>query len=147
MKYLISLTLLLMITIGCKENSPSPTESNKNVKLVTQYFEYFNQHDWVKMASMYADTAAFRDPSLGNGIVKQSRQQVIDKYTELEKIFPNIHDQVMKTYPSGQNHVVVEFISSGTGLDSSTFELPICTIFQIENGVITKDFTYYDNFE
>ena len=25
--------------------------------------------------------------------------------------------------------------------------MPICTIFTIENGLITKDFTYFDNFE
>ncbi len=147
MKYLISLTLLFMITIGCKENSPSPTESNENEKLVKQYFEYFNQHDWAKMASMYIDSAAFKDPSLGRGIYKQSYQQIITKYTALQKVFPNIHDQVLNTYTSGKNHIIVEFVSTGTGPDSSTFELPICSILQIENGKITRDFTYFDNFE
>ena len=42
--------------------------------------------------------------------------------------------------------MIVEFISTGTAEDGSQFELPICTIFTIENGKITKDFTYYDNF-
>lgn len=50
-------------------------------------------------------------------------------------------------YPSGENHIIVEFVSSGTAPDNSKFELPICTIFTIENGLITKDFTYYDNFD
>jgi hypothetical protein len=54
---------------------------------------------------------------------------------------------VIQTYPSGDKHIIVEFVSSGTAPDSSKFELAICTIFTIENGLITKDFTYFDNFE
>jgi ketosteroid isomerase-like protein len=99
------------------------------------------------MAEMYTDTAEFKDPSLGQGIVKQSRQQIIEKYTELSKMFPDVHDEVVKVYPSGESHIIVEFISSGTAPDNSKFELPICTIFTIEDRKITKDFTYYDNFE
>jgi len=74
-------------------------------------------------------------------------QQIIEKYSELNKLFPNLHDQVIQMYPSGDNHIIVEFVSSGTAPDSSKFELPICTILTIENGMITKDFTYFDNFE
>lgn len=46
-----------------------------------------------------------------------------------------------------EKHITVESISTGTAADGSKFELPICTIFTIENGKITKDFTYYDNFQ
>ena len=95
---------------------------------------------------MYAETSEFKDPSLGQGIVKQTRQQIVDKYTELNKVFPNLHDKVIQTYPSGDKHIIVEFVSTGTASDNSKFELSICTILTIENGIITKDFTYYDNF-
>jgi ketosteroid isomerase-like protein len=54
--------------------------------------------------------------------------------------------EVIATYPAGEQHIVVEFISRGTAPDSTKFELPICTIFTIENGKIVKDFTYFDNF-
>lgn len=122
-------------------------DTSKNEKLVKQYFEYFNNHDWKKMAEMYAETADFKDPSLGQGIVKQTRQEIQSKYAELNKVFPDLHDKVVQIYPSGENHIIVEFISTGTAPDNSKFELPICTIFTIENGLITKDFTYFDNFE
>lgn len=122
-------------------------ESTEQEKLVEQYFDHFNKHDWTKMADMYTETADFKDPSLGLGIVKQTRAQIIKKYSELHQTFPDLHDQVVNTYPSGKNHIVVEFVSTGTAPDNSKFELPICTIFTIENGLITKDFTYYDNFE
>jgi ketosteroid isomerase-like protein len=56
-------------------------------------------------------------------------------------------DEIIQVYPSDNNHIIVEFISSGTAPDGSKFELPICTIFTIENEKIVKDFTYYDNFE
>ncbi len=121
--------------------------ASDNEQIIKQYFEYFNNHDFVKMANMYSDTADFKDPTLGQGIVKQTRQQIIEKYTELSKMIPDVKDKVIQTYPSGDNHIIVEFVSSGTAPDNSTFELPICTIFAIENGLITKDFTYFDNFE
>lgn len=118
-----------------------------NEKLIKQYFEHFNNHGWAKMANMYTDTADFKNPSLGQGIVKQTRQQIIEKYSELNKVFPDLHDQVIQTYTSGDKNVIVEFVSSGTAPDNSKFQLPICTIFTIENGLIIKDFTYFDNFE
>ena len=62
-------------------------------------------------------------------------------------MFPDIKDRIVNIYPSGDKHVVVEFISTGTAPDGTKFELPICTIFTIENGKITKDFTYFDNSE
>ncbi len=121
--------------------------TSDNEKLVTQYFEHFNNHEWTKMADMYLDTAEFKDPSLGQGIVKQTRQQIVDKYSDLNKIFLDLHDQVIQIYPSGDKHIIVEFVSSGTAPDNTKFDLPICTIFTIENGMITKDFSYFDNFD
>jgi len=122
-------------------------EKSNNEKLVRNYFDHFNNHDWTKMASMYAEVAEFKDPSLGQKIVKQKREQTIKKYSELSQTFPDLKDSILTIYPSGDNHIIVEFISSGTAPDNSKFELPICTIFTIENGLITKDFTYYDNFD
>ena len=146
MKKLIFL-LSSIIVISCKQSTPNSMETTANEKLVKTYFEHFNKHDWKAMANMYAETAEFKDPSLGFGIVKQTKQQTIKKYSELNNVFPDLHDQVIATYPSGENHIVVEFISTGTAPDNSKFELPICTIFTIENGLITKDFSYFDNFE
>ena len=119
----------------------------ENTTLIKQYFQYFNDHNWTKMAEMYTETSEFKDPTLGAGIVKQIRAETIKKYSELNKIFPDLKDEVVQMYPSGEKHIIVEFVSSGTAPDGSKFELPICTIFTIENGKITKDFTYFDNFE
>lgn len=148
MTKILSLILLTFIIMSCKNPTQEKTlEITTNEKLVKQYFEHFNNHNWTKMADMYAETSDFKDPSLGKGIIKQTRQQIVDKYSELNKIFPDLHDQVIQTYPSGNNHIIVEFVSIGTAPDHSKFELPICTVFTIENGLITKDFSYFDNFD
>jgi ketosteroid isomerase-like protein len=95
------------------------------------------------MASMYADSVQMRDPSFGSEIVTQSQTDIETKYAELAKMIPDVQDKVVAIYPSGKNYIV-EFISTGTGPDGVKFELPICTIFTIENGKIIRDFTYYD---
>ncbi len=146
MKNLFMFTLVVAF-FSCNNPTPPPMEnSNAKTEWVKTYFAHFNKHDWEKMAAMYTEVADFKDPSLGNGIVKQTREQTIKKYTELNQLFPDLHDEVVAIYPSGEKHIVVEFISTGTAPDQTKFELPICTIFTIENGLITKDYTYYDNF-
>lgn len=147
MKKLLTLFFTILSLIACNNTKEKTIETSDNEKLVKLYFEHFNNHEWTKMANMYAEISEFKDPSLGQGIVKQTRQQIIDKYSELNKVFPDLHDQVIQTYPSGNKHIIVEFVSSGTGPDKVKFELAICTILTIEKGVITKDFTYFDNFD
>jgi ketosteroid isomerase-like protein len=151
MKPVVPLFLLISALFSCTDShvqqaNPAAAAQEKNMQLVRQYYAHFNQHEWQKMAGMYVDTALFKDPSLGEGIVKQTRQETAAKYAQLNQVFPDLHDELVQLYPSGEHHVVVEFVSSGTAADSSTFTLPICTIFEFENGKITKDFTYYDNF-
>lgn len=144
MKNVIQFSLLFFSIIACNNNKTTGSDNAHNA-IIKQYFEYFNQHDWQNMANMYSEVADFKDPSLGKGVVKQTHAQIIEKYTEMSKTFPDVRDEVQQVYSSGEKHIVVEFISKGTTPDGSKFELPICTIFTIENGKITKDFTYYDN--
>lgn len=138
---------LVFISCAQQSNHLEADNNSANQKLVQSYFTHFNNHDWTKMAAMYIDSAEFKDPSFGREIVKQSRQQIIDKYTQLQQAIPDVRDSVLKVYPAGKNNIVVEFLASGTAPDGSTFGLPICTIFTIENGLITQDFTYYDQEE
>lgn len=136
----------LILAFAACQSPPKVDMSAQNTALIQQYFAHFNSHNWQKMAEMYANTAEFKDPSLGKGIVKQTHKDIIAKYGELQKTFPDVKDDIGKIYVSGDKNVIVEFVSRGTAPDNTAFELPICTIFTIENGKITKDFTYYDNF-
>jgi hypothetical protein len=151
MKYLITLSVVAFFAIACNQSTPQKI-SNPNpqdsaaLKIATNLFEKFNAHDWAGMAALYTDTANFKDPSLGINIVKQTRQQTITKYAELNKIFADIKDSVVAMYSVNNNTTVIEFISKGTAPDGSKFELPICSILTLnDKGLIEKDFTYYDN--
>jgi predicted SnoaL-like aldol condensation-catalyzing enzyme len=144
MKQFILLILGLTV-LSC--SNPGTLEIKSNEKLIRQYFQYFNQHNWQKMSELYADPAVFKDPSLGTGKVKQQRAEIIRKYRELSQMFPDVKDKIVNLYHSGNDHIIVEFISTGTAPDRSEFKLPVCTIFKIESGLITEDFTYYDNFD
>lgn len=147
MKNILIINIATLLFVSCDNKEKSLVKGTENEKLVRRYYEHFNKHEWSKMAEMYTPIADFKDPSLGTGIVQQTRKQIIEKYAALNAIFPNIKDEIAQIYPSNENHIIVEFISTGTALDSSEFTLPICTIFTIEKGLITKDFTYYDNFD
>ena len=142
-KLTLIISSLVVVLNSCIENPKS--EAANNEKLVKDYFKLFNQHKWEDLSEMYIENADFKDPSLGNKIVKQTKSDFIKKYSELANQFTDIKDEIINTYPSGKNTIVVEFISKGTAPDNSKFELPICTIFTIENNKITKDFSYYDN--
>jgi ketosteroid isomerase-like protein len=113
--------------------------------IVKTYFEHFNNHEWQKMADMYADDAEFKDPAMGTSIVTITKPEIVAKYSELGEVFPDIKNNVIATYLSGDKNIIVEFVTVGTAPDDSKLELPICTIFEIENDKITKDFSYFDN--
>ncbi|MFL0161567.1 nuclear transport factor 2 family protein [Aquirufa salirivi] len=144
MKSLLLVSICLLFFVSCQSASPSMEEKNK--ELINQYFTLFNQHDWKALSEMYADSAEFKDPTSGMKVIKKSKAQFVEEYSGLQQQFPNVHDQVVNVYPSGDKHVTVEFVSTGTGADQKKFELPIAVIFRIENGKIDQDFTYYDNF-
>jgi len=148
--YKLIASLLMVALLNACQEQPAPAAETAqsapdNRALIEQYYKHFNDHNWEQMAAMYAETAEMKDPALGPDMVKQNRAEIAQKYGELEQVFPDVRDSVVAVYPSGK-HVIVEFISTGTAPDNSRFRLPICTIFTIENGLITQDFTYYDNF-
>lgn len=146
-KHLLLFVTSLLLSCNSGQNQPPTSMQNheQNVALARKVYEHFNKHEWDKMAGLYAEPADFKDPSFGQDIVKQTRQQIAAKYREMEEMSPDVRDDIVAVYPSGEEHVIVEFVSSGTAPDGTKWQLPICTIFTIENGLITKDFTYYDN--
>ncbi len=124
--------------------SCTPTETNnKNVDNTRAMFDAFNRHDWDAMTRFYSESASFLDPSYGKDYVTKTRRETAAKYAEMQKMFPDVHDEIVGVYPSGDK-VTVEFVSTGTISDSVKFSLPIITILTFENGLIVKDATYYD---
>lgn len=143
------LALLFITLFSCnnsKQNSVSMDNSATNKIIIEQYFKHFNKHEWQRMAEMYIEQPEMKDPAYGVKNVKMTKADIVKKYSELNQMIPDVHDSVINMYHSGDN-VIVEFESSGTAPDGSKFTSPICTVFEIKNRKITKDLTYYDNFE
>ncbi|MEM0993266.1 MAG: nuclear transport factor 2 family protein [Bacteroidota bacterium] len=141
--------LFLLISLSACNSTVLPSNSTTTADYETffhEFFGHFNDHDWESMASMYSEVATFKDPSLGIGTFQRTRAATIAQYTALSQMIPDVRDSVLHIYPSGDQHVIVEFISMGTAPDGTAFTLPLCAIMEIENGLITKDYVYYDNF-
>lgn len=141
MKKYIVIIIVLFIT-ACGE---SGNNGQANAKAAKSMFEAFNRHDWKAMASYYADTASFLDPSFGSRYVKKVRAETAGKYAAMQQMFPDIKDDINAVHTSG-NVVVIEFTSSGTPAGGQKWHLPICSILTFnDKGKIIKDATYYDN--
>ncbi|WDT67256.1 nuclear transport factor 2 family protein [Cloacibacterium sp. TD35] len=145
----ILLFIAMTSLFSCKQSEEKMVSiketSSENEKIVKQLFVHFNNHDWEKMADLYTENPEFKEPTSGMKPHVKSRNQIVKEYTELQKQIPDVNDSLIAVYPSGKDKVIVEFIASGTLPDKSKYQLPICTIFTIENGKITKDYTYFDN--
>ncbi len=147
MKKIKLIAVILLLSSSCNENQYNQLDkSGANIKIAESVFEHFNNHDWEGMANLYIENAEFKDPEYGIEKVRKSRASIVQHYTEMNQLFPDIKDEIIAIYPSGDKNVIVEFVSTGTAPDGSMFALPVCTIFTIENGMITKDYNYYDNF-
>ncbi|MFM7851529.1 MAG: nuclear transport factor 2 family protein [Flammeovirgaceae bacterium] len=133
---------ILVLCAAVAACSTLPT-TNQNEKLAQEMFAAFNRHDWKGMAEYYADTAEFLDPSYGTEFVKKTRTETISKYAEMEKMFPNVHDEVVTIFSRGDK-VAIEFISTGSA-NGEKFKLPISTVLTIVNNKIVRDATYYNN--
>jgi ketosteroid isomerase-like protein len=132
-----AILMLLSCTTPHKKNDTAAA-------IASRMFDAFNRHEWETMASHYSDSALFLDPGFGKEYVIQSREAIIEKYKALQRAFPDIHDQVVEMYPSGDSVITVAFISTGNAPNGTSFRLPIVTILTVKNGVIVKDATYYD---
>lgn len=139
MRYTLNLFVFLTI-LSCK---PSEGTEEQAIAIASKMFEAFNQHEWEKMAGYYSDSALFLDPAFGKEYVTQSREAVIQKYKGFQEAFPDIHDEIVGMYASGDK-VIVEFISTGKSSDGTSFTLPIISVLTINDDKIIKDATYYD---
>lgn len=137
-------TILILMVWAVSACTSSLSQQEKNSQQVQSMFEAFNRHDWKAMSEHYTDSALFLDPSFGIDYVSQSRNEMITKYTQMEQLFPNIHDEVITLFAKG-DQVAVEFVSTGSSGDSVSFTLPISCILTLRNNLIVKDATYYNN--
>jgi len=139
---------------ACRKHKPEPEKqadssvmqpigTSRNEQVVKDFFSAFNAHNWDLATSYYVDSAIFLDPSISASYVKMSRNQVKQKYVELQTAASDVKDSVVSMY-SVNNVVVVQFISTGT-FGGFIARSPICTVFTLnDSNKISVDATYYD---
>ncbi|PST83295.1 nuclear transport factor 2 family protein [Pedobacter yulinensis] len=134
---------LICSTLAVTACSDRPMNTGGTIRAVADsLFFYFNAHNWKAYAAMYADTAQFLDPALGQRFVWQSRAETEAKYAAMQESVPDVRDSIRSMHVDGET-VVVEFTAKGTEA-GKPFELPICTVLKIREGRIVRDATYYD---
>jgi ketosteroid isomerase-like protein len=138
MKKYLALAVLLLIAFACSD------QRETNLAASQKLYNHFNAHDWKAMADLYADKAEFLDPSFGAEYVTQTHQQIVKKYSGMEQMFPDIHDEVKEMY-AVDDKVIIQFVATGNSGDSIKLNLPICGILTFKDGKIIRDATYYDN--
>lgn len=141
----IVFAILMIVVFNSCSNHEVPIAKENCTDKINEYFKNFNNYEWDKLASLYAESCKVKDPS-DPSRKTITRSEIVKKYTELHKSIPDVRDSVVTVY-NFSPVIVVEFISKGTDPGGNKFELPICAIFEFNReGKIIKDFTYYDNF-
>ena len=135
--------IYILFSIPLLSFSQLHAQGNKdlNVAVVQSIFEAFNEHNWKKMLSHYSEEAVFVDPAFDAPV--SDRKVIKAHYEEILQYFPDVKDEIVTITASG-DRVVVEFVSSGTSKNGDKFRLPICTVFTIQKGKVSRDVTYYD---
>lgn len=136
----------LLVGFGCLSctSSESPAQAS-NVLLVKEANVLFNQHDWKELGKLFADSMCIKEPDNGTQIIKKSKQQQLNKLQTMHQTFPNLSRHITQLYASGNHHVIVEAITEGLAADSSQLSQSTCTIFTVENGKISREYTYHLN--
>lgn len=135
-KYFLSVLVLLLIACS--------NQREANITATKKLYEHFNAHDWKAMADMYVENAEFLDPTFGTEYVTQTRQQIVDKYSGLNQMFSDAHDEIKEIY-AVDDKVIVQFVATGNSGDSIQLKLPICSVLTFKDGKIVRDASYFDN--
>jgi uncharacterized lipoprotein NlpE involved in copper resistance len=68
-------TFVIFTLISCNnQNQKKMIATDNEKKLVKQYFEHFNNHEWTKNGKICIPNFEFKTPFIRQGIVKQTRQ-------------------------------------------------------------------------
>ncbi len=130
---------LLIVLLGMLPACAGRPSPEVPTQLTKEIFEAFNSHDWEKMVSYYAEKVEYVSP---DGRF-ETKAEVLAYYKGMHQAFPDIHDEIVSLYPSG-NSVVVEFIATATTPDGGRMHLPILGVLTFENGKVVRDVTYFD---
>ncbi|GAA4451786.1 hypothetical protein GCM10023189_14160 [Nibrella saemangeumensis] len=128
--YPAGLVLAGLLT-ACTPAGPADLETvqQQNIRVVRQLQAGLNQHDWAGVSQLYAERVRYKGPHTRYQEVEQTPGEVVAAYR-------GYHLEITQLYAAYEHHVVVE------GRLSQGSPRPVCMIYTIENGRITRQYTY-----
>ncbi len=130
-----------LICLSCTHDKS--TAQAANVQLVKEAHLLINQHNWKELTKLFADSISLKEATGGSQIIRQSKQQYINRCRRMQKTFPQRSQHITQLYAAGMHHVIVEALSEEKALDSVQLSRPSCTIFTIENQKISRLYIYH----
>jgi ketosteroid isomerase-like protein len=128
---------------GCAVNINGDIPSGSAKAVVEARFAAFKERDVNAIAALYAPNAITTSP--GFCADRTGRDAVKTTYSDLFRVYANIQDEVTSMVVDG-NHVAVQFIAHARKPDGSAlFDVRIANFLTVENGLITRDDTYFDS--
>ena len=141
--------LFMSICIGCS-NQNNQVEENKAI--AKQFIEAWDNHDSVKVASLYSDNFIYQDMTFGFKI-SNNKNELIRFVNGTIKGVPDLHFKVNSVIAS-DSISSIEWTWTGTfsggwgenyPANNKSFAIQGVTVMNIKNGLITFSKDYYDN--
>jgi ketosteroid isomerase-like protein len=112
-------------------------------KFVNSFLKAWNDHDVNAVMALMTDDCIF-EASFGNQVWGTRYEGSEEIETGVKTIFntiPNIHWEKIRHFIC-EDHVVVEWLTTGTRSDGTEFEVQGCDILTIRNGKISAKRAY-----
>lgn len=132
--------LAVFLFLGCADTNVE-TSARSPREVVKQLFEAFNRHDAAAMRELYAPEAVHESPAFCEA--RRGPEQIADIYRELFADIPDVHDEITRLIVEG-NQAAVTFEARGKTVAGVPVTLSIAAFFEIRDGTIVKEVTYYD---
>jgi len=129
----------------------------ENLRLMDEYLETFNAHDWEHLMELFSESAVWyypgsKEPIRGRDAMRESQAGIVKRY-------PDIREEKKRAFGQG-DWVCIEYAITGTNKgplkrpDGKTIpptnkriRIPFCSVYKFKDGKITECCTYYDRLE
>jgi len=128
---------------GCAINVNGDIPSGSAKSVVEARFAAFKERDVNAIVALYAPNAVTTSPGFCKDRI--GREGVKTTYGDLFRVYANVEDEVTSMVVDG-NRVAVQFVAHARKADGSAlFDVRIANFLTVENGLITRDDTYFDS--
>jgi|SRR5579859_711553 len=121
--------------------------SEQSIRVVQEFFEAWNAHDWDRWEQLHAEEAHHAGPDHAQPLV--GREPILKAHTGLAKVFPDFCYEITRIFAQG-DLVCAEWILTGTqegampvpggkaAPSGKSIRVPGCFVFQVADGKVAE---------